>query len=260
MISRALETFALRNTPQVTTICQGLRREIIGRGVAPRRVTVVPNGVDIESFRPRAPDPVLRDALGMTGCTVIGFAGSFYGYEGLDLLIDALPLLQQRCPRLKLLLLGGGPQEQALRTQVRQLRLESQVVFTGRVPHAQVQRHYDLMDVLCYPRRSMRLTELVTPLKPLEAMAQGRLVIASDVGGHRELIRHGETGYLFPPGDLAELATALADALQQSRDWERLRAAARRFVEQERSWRSSVRNYIGVYRAALGARGELAMA
>ena len=259
-VSRALETFALRHTPQITTICEGLRREIVGRGVAARRVTVVPNGVDVESFRPGAPDPGLREALGLTGCSVIGFAGSFYGYEGLDLLVDALPLLQQRVPRLKLLLLGGGPQEQALREQVRELRLQSQVVFAGRVPHAQVQRHYDLMDVLVYPRRSMRLTELVTPLKPLEAMAQQRLVIASDVGGHRELIQHGVTGYLFPAGDLAQLATALAQVLQQRRDWERVRTAARCFVERERSWRSSVRNYVGVYGAALGARRSLAAA
>jgi PEP-CTERM/exosortase A-associated glycosyltransferase len=259
-MSRALETFALRHTPQITTICEGLRREIVGRGVAARRVTVVPNGVDVESFRPAAPDPGLREALGLTGCSVIGFAGSFYGYEGLDLLVDALPLLQQRVPRLKLLLLGGGPQEQALREQVRELRLQSQVVFAGRVPHAQVQRHYDLMDVLVYPRRSMRLTELVTPLKPLEAMAQHRLVIASDVGGHRELIQHGVTGYLFPAGDLAQLATTLAQVLQQRRDWERVRTAARCFVERERTWRSSVRNYVGVYGAALGARRSLAAA
>ena len=67
------------------------------------------------------------------------------------------------------------------------------------MPHAEVQRYYDLIDVLVYPRRSMRLTELVTPLKPLEAMAQGRMFVASDVGGHRELIRDGETGLLFRP-------------------------------------------------------------
>jgi glycosyltransferase involved in cell wall biosynthesis len=161
---------------------------------------------------------------------------------------------------LKLLLLGGGPQEQALREQVRGLRLEQQVVFAGRVPHPQVQRHYDLMDVLVYPRRSMRLTELVTPLKPLEAMAQGRLVAASDVGGHRELIRPGETGYLFPAGDPGQLAFALADVLAQRDAWARVRAAARRFVEQERTWPLSVRNYVRVYRAALAGRGELAAA
>ncbi len=80
------------------------------------------------------------------------------------------------------------------------------MIFTGRVPHGDVQRYYDLIDVLAYPRHRMRLTDLVTPLKPLEAMAQGRMFVASDVGGHRELVRDGETGFLFPAGDAAALA------------------------------------------------------
>ena len=108
-----------------------------------------------------------------------------------------------------MLLVGGGPQEQALKAQARRLGVEDKVVFTGRVPHGEVQRYYDLVDVLAYPRRSMRLTELVTPLKPLEAMAQGRLLVASDVGGHRELIRDGETGLLFRAGDAGSLTDAL---------------------------------------------------
>ena len=137
----------------------------------------------------------------MTGKTVVGFAGSFYGYEGLDLLIDALALLAPRHPDLRVLLVGGGMQEAALREQARVRGVADRVVFSGRVPHQEVQRYYDLIDVLAYPRHRMRLTELVTPLKPLEAMAQGRMLVASDVGGHRELIRDGETGVLFPAGD-----------------------------------------------------------
>ena len=258
--SRALETLALRSTPFITTICEGLRTEIVGRGVPAQHVTVVPNAVDVDAFRGAAPDPALRGALGLQGCMVLGFAGSFYAYEGLDLLIDALALLRERAPHLKLLLLGGGPQEEALRQQVQQLELEGRVVFTGRVPHGEVQRYYDLMDLLVYPRRSMRLTEMVTPLKPLEAMAQGKLVIASDVGGHRELVRPGETGWLFPAGDFGQLAATLADVLARGDEWPRVRAAARRFVEQERTWRESVRNYVGVYRAALASRGALAAA
>jgi PEP-CTERM/exosortase A-associated glycosyltransferase len=258
--ARALETFALRSTPHITTICEGLRREIIARGVQPARVTVVPNGVDVEAFRGCAPDAALGRRLGLHGGMVLGFAGSFYRYEGLDLLIDALPRLRARDARIKLLLLGGGPQEQALREQVQRLGLGAHVVFAGRVPHAQVQPHYDLMDLLVYPRRSMRLTEMVTPLKPLEAMAQGRVVAASDVGGHRELIRPGETGYLFRADDVACMAESLAGVLARQQDWPRLRSAARRFVEQERTWRSSVRNYIEVYRDARAGHRALAAA
>ena len=185
------------------------------------------------------------------GATVLGFAGSFYGYEGLDLLIEAAQRMLPRHPTLRVLLVGGGPQEDNLKAQVAAAGLQDRVIFTGRVPHAQVQRYYELIDVLAYPRLPMRLTELVTPLKPLEAMAQGRMFVASDVGGHRELIRDRETGFLFRAGDVQRAGTrargpacparALApDAAQQ----------ARRFVEVERTWASSVARYGEVYRRA----------
>jgi glycosyltransferase involved in cell wall biosynthesis len=109
------------------------------------------------------------------------------------------------------------------------------------------------VDLLVYPRRSIRLTETVTPLKPLEAMAQGRLLIASDVGGHRELIRDGETGFLFAPDNAEALAGAVRRAVAARGQWDEMRRAGRRFVEMERSWSASVEGYRSVYAALLGA-------
>jgi hypothetical protein len=259
LASRALETFALRRADRVTTICEGLRSEIAARGVPEARITVVPNAVDATLFRQgSAPDAALARTLGLAGKTVIGFAGSFYGYEGLDVLLDALALLAPRRPDLRVLLVGGGPQEVALRSQVHALSLGDRVVFAGRVPHGQVQRYYSLIDVLAYPRRRMRLTELVTPLKPLEAMAQGRMLVASDVGGHRELIRDGETGFLFPAGDARALAAAIEGVLARRADWPRLRQQARRFVESERTWARSAARYAGVYES-LAPTGRVAV-
>ncbi len=247
-LTRRLETHALGQASHVFTICEGLRGDIVGRGIAADKVTVIPNAVDIESFEPGgSADEALKAALGLAGATVVGFIGSFYAYEGLDLLLEALPLLLARRPEVRLLLVGGGPQEDALKAQAAALGLADKVVFTGRVPHAEVQRYYDLVDVLAYPRHSMRLTELVTPLKPLEAMAQGRLLVASDVGGHRELIRHGETGWLFEAGSTAALAAAVDELLGRRAQWPHLRAAGRRFVEQERNWTRSVARYRPVY-------------
>src|SRR3569623_3673549 len=100
---------------------------------------------------------------------------------------------------------GGWPQDAALKQQVMALDLNDRVIFTGRVPHGEVNRYYDLIDVLVYARHLMRLTELVTPLKPLEAMAQGRLMVASDVGGHKELLQDGKTGELFRAGLVGDL-------------------------------------------------------
>ena len=255
-LTRRMETHALRQAAHVFTICEGLRGDIVARGIAADRVTVIPNAVDIDSFEPGGqPDAALKAKLGLDGATVVGFIGSFYAYEGLDLLLQALPALLQRRPEVRVLLVGGGPQDAALKAQVQALGVADRVVFTGRVPHAEVQRYYDLIDVLAYPRHSMRLTELVTPLKPLEAMAQGRLLVASDVGGHKELIRHGETGWLFQAGSAPALADAVDQLLARRDQWPGLRAAGRLFVERERNWAASVARYRPAYARLTGQGG-----
>ncbi len=247
-LTRALETRALKRANHIFTICEGLRADIVARGIAASKVTVIPNAVDIESFDIGGqPDAALKARLGLTDATVIGFIGSFYAYEGLDLLLDALPQILTKLPDVRLLLVGGGPQEAALKAQSQRLGLADKVVFTGRVPHTEVQRYYDLVDVLAYPRHSMRLTELVTPLKPLEAMAQGRLLVASDVGGHKELIRDGVTGVLFKAGSAAALADAIFRLLSKKERWSEIQRAGRAYVETERNWTMSVARYRPFY-------------
>jgi PEP-CTERM/exosortase A-associated glycosyltransferase len=252
-LSRALETWALKRVDAVTTICEGLRGELAARGIPREKITVIPNAVDIEEFSTGGiPDLELKQQLGLEGATVLGFIGSFYAYEGLALLLRAMPAILTERPNVRVLLVGGGRQETELRQLAAELGIAAQVVFAGRVPHDTVQRYYDIIDVLVYPRLSMRLTELVTPLKPLEAMAQGRLLVASDVGGHRELIRAGETGVLFKAGDRDALARAVLDLLQHPERWDTLKSTAREFVERERNWRASVGRYRAVYSALTG--------
>ncbi|SFU43475.1 PEP-CTERM/exosortase A-associated glycosyltransferase, Daro_2409 family [Nitrosomonas eutropha] len=251
-LTRSLENYALRHVDAITTICEGLRNDMIGRGIAPEKITTVPNAVDIEQFASTYPaDESLRERLGLKHKQVIGFIGSFYAYEGLDILLQALPLMSPHHPDLRVLLVGGGPQDKQLRQLASQLGIEDKVIFTGRVPHDQVQYYYDLIDVLVYPRLSMRLTDLVTPLKPLEAMAQGRVLAASDVGGHRELIRDDHNGILFKAGDPHSLAEKVGALLNTPRQWEALRRAGREFVETERNWRKSVARYQPIYHGLL---------
>ncbi|MBC7482413.1 MAG: glycosyltransferase, exosortase A system-associated [Rhizobacter sp.] len=252
-LTRRLETHALKRVDHVFTICEGLRQDIVARGIPETRVTVIPNAVDIDTFDVGGKaDPALAKKLGLANCAVIGFIGSFYAYEGLDLLLDTLPGIVTLLPDVRVLLVGGGPQEEALKAQAQRLGIADKVVFTGRVPHAEVQSYYDLIDVLAYPRHSMRLTELVTPLKPLEAMAQGRLLVASDVGGHKELIRDGETGILFRAGSVESLRDTLLGAIAKKDLWSQMRRAGRQYVEQERNWRASVSRYVPVYRDLAG--------
>ncbi|MHB1052265.1 MAG: TIGR04063 family PEP-CTERM/XrtA system glycosyltransferase [Thiobacillus sp.] len=247
-LTRALETWAVKKADAVTVICEGLRRDLIARGIEPGKITVIPNAVDVEQFSVGGkPDAALKMKLGLSGSRVLGFIGSFYAYEGLDLLIAALPIILKQMPDVKVLLVGGGPQDRELKQQVMALDLKDRVVFTGRVPHDEVNRYYDLVDVLVYPRHPMRLTELVTPLKPLEAMAQGRLMVASDVGGHKELIEDGKTGVLFQAGNVDDLASKVVALLKGEEDWDSMKQNGRQFVETERNWVASVARYRGVY-------------
>jgi PEP-CTERM/exosortase A-associated glycosyltransferase len=252
--TRALETWAVRRADAIAVICEGLRRDLLARGIAADKITVIPNSIDPGEFTMLpARDVALARQLGLDGCLVLGFIGSFYGYEGLEFLVEALPAILARLPRARLLLVGGGRQDQALRDRVRGLGLHDRVVFTGRVPHDTVTRYYSIADMLVFPRLAMRLTDLVTPLKPLEAMAQGCLVVASDVGGHRELIEHGRTGWLFRASDAAALVACLEHVTQDEASWAEVRAGGRAYVEHERSWPETVARYAPVYERLLGA-------
>lgn len=252
-LTRMLETHAVRRADGVAVICEGLRRDLVSRGIDAAKILVSPNGVDMGMFgRPLPYDRDFAEALGLDGADVIGFIGSFYDYEGLDDLIAAMPLLLATRPDAHLLLVGGGPMEAALKAQAAASPAAARIHFVGRVPHEEVERYYGLIDILAYPRKAMRLTELVTPLKPLEAMAQRKLVAASDVGGHRELIEDGVTGTLFPPDDPVALAAVLDGLLADRNGWETRRDAARAFVERDRNWSLNISNYAPAYRKLTG--------
>jgi glycogen synthase len=234
-------------------ICEGLRQDLVRRGIAAEKIMVSPNGVDMDLFgAPLAPDPIFARILGLEDAETVGFIGSFYDYEGLDDLIAAMPALVERRPKARLLLVGGGPMEAALKVQAAASPVADRIHFAGRVPHDEVDRYYALVDILAYPRKAMRLTELVTPLKPLEAMAQRKLVAASNVGGHRELIEDGVTGTLFPAGDPKALADALDGLFANRGRWDERRDTAQAFVERDRNWSSNISRYIPAYQKLTG--------
>jgi len=246
-LSRALETVVFRNADRVVTICEGMRHDVIGRGVAPERIEVVPNGVDVEWFRPQRRAPHVAGRFGLNGDPVFGFIGSFYHYEGLQFLLETLPKLRSKLPGARLLLVGGGPEEPALRKKAE--RVGDSIIFAGQVPHASIRDFYSAIDVFVCPRRRMRLTELVTPLKPLEAMAMAKPVLASDVGGLKELIQHDTTGLIF---DAENGESFVREAARVGNDMAlraRLGDAGRKHVESERTWERLVSRYLAMYTA-----------
>lgn len=247
-LTRAMESWVLRRADAVTCICDGIRNDLLERGIPGDKMTIVPNAVDASRFQPLGErDREIERRYGLEGRKVIGFIGSFYAYEGLDLLVDAMPHLLAQRSDVTLLLVGGGEVADALKARVEQLGIADNVVMTGRVPYETVDTYYSVTDILVYPRKSMRLTELVTPLKPLEAMAQKSIFAASDVGGHRELIRNGITGTLFRADDIEDLVRSLLHLLDTEEEWPAMRDAGRAFVERERTWRNSVANLQPLY-------------
>jgi PEP-CTERM/exosortase A-associated glycosyltransferase len=252
LLARRFESHAVRRADAVVTISRGLYDDVRARGVASEDLFVVPNAVDVARFLPgRLNRTTLHPAGGATRAVVIGFIGSFYSYEGLDLLVEAARDLVQLRPGTRFVLVGGGPEESRLRDLCRSSRLDDCMTFPGWVPHDLIDEWYRQIDILVYPRRRSRLTDLVTPLKPLEAMAQGKTVLASDVGGHRELIKEGRTGFLFEAGNVPDLLRRIVDLIDTPARREVTGAQARRFVEEERSWKMVAATYERVYGRAI---------
>jgi glycogen synthase len=229
----------------VVAICEGIRSEVISRGIPVSRVAVAPNAVDGEWLTSRVRASELAAQLGLGAGPVFGYIGSFSRYEGLLFLIEAMPDILVRFPGARLLLVGGGRDEEAVREAAQ--RAGVAVVMAGRVPQEQVRDFYSLIDVFVLPRRRIRLTELVTPLKPLEAMALGIPVLASDIGGHAELVNDGETGLLFKAESSESLVEQASRLARDPALRAQLGAAGRRWVESERLWDRIVARYLPLY-------------
>jgi PEP-CTERM/exosortase A-associated glycosyltransferase len=253
---RALETRLARSVDALVVICDGLRRELVGRGVPESRVFTVPNGVDASRFSPVPRDEAFADRFGFRGKTVVAYIGTLFRFEGVSLLLEALDRLTREDDSVRGLVVGYGESEGDLRRLHGTLGLGDRVVLTGKVPPNEIAKYYGLADVLCYPRESHRITELTTPLKPLEALAMEKAVVGSRVGGIRELVKDGETGLLFDAGDRDGLYAVLERLVGDPFLRRALGERGRRDVVATRNWTDLARRYLDVYEAARERRRE----
>jgi glycosyltransferase involved in cell wall biosynthesis len=251
---RDRETACMLGADLVVTLGEGMRAEIVGRGVPAEKVIVIPNAVD-EVFLTEPPGRAeTRAELGIADDEVlVGTVTSIVDYEGLDLLVTAVGQLRARGLKVRLLVVGDGVARAALERQA--APLGDAAIFTGRVPHSDVRRYHAALDVFVVPRRDERVCRLVTPLKPVEAMAGGRPVVASDLPALRELVTDGKTGVLVRPDDPAALADGLARLVGDGALRSTLGAAAREVVAQSRTWARNAERYRAAYQALAG--GEL---
>jgi len=247
-LTRGLETAIIRRADKIVVICEGLKRDILARGeVPPSAIHVVRNGVDVRGFAPQPKDEALAARLGLEDAVVVGFVGTFYAFEGLPLLIEALERLMEDHPRIFGLIVGYGQTEAALRRRVESSRFRSRFILPGKVSRNLVAAYYSLLDICVYPRDRRRITELVTPLKPLEAMAMQKVVVASDVGGLRELVHEGENGFLFRAGDASDLVRVLRRLLERRETWLQIGRSARQSVIDRHRWDDLCKEYLRVY-------------
>ena len=246
----ALETALCHGVDGVVALCDGIRRDLVNRGIPEDRITVIPNGVDTRKFAPRGRDEALADRYGLRGKIVIAYLGTLFRFEGVRLLLSALSRLIGEDDRIRGLIIGSGEAEAELRAQHAKLGLEGKVILGGKVAPADVPTLYGLADVLCYPRERRRITELTTPLKPLEAMSMGKPVVVSDVGGLRELVHDQSTGLFFRAGDVDDLARVLGQLCRDGERRRRLGERGRAEMIRHRSWSTITQRYRRVYEAA----------
>lgn len=252
---KAIEQHAFNTVDRVSCICQGLKNDLELRGIPSSKLFVTPNAVDIEQFKViTETDAALNQQYHLENKKVLAFIGTFFKYEGLAIAIKAMPEIVKARNDIHLLLVGGGNEESSLKALTRSLDLENHVTFIPRVAFEEVPRYYSLADALLFPRESIRLTELVTPLKPLESMAQKKPVFASDIGGHRELIENGKTGILFKPDNPSALANAVLENIDNLPLLQDIADNGLHFVTTVRNWDNTAKQYQLTYQELLDAR------
>ncbi|MGP9613485.1 glycosyltransferase [Brachybacterium sp. AOP42-B2-9] len=231
-----MEADAARGATRVLAITEALKTELVERGVDAEKISIVPNGVDTDRFVPTAPDEELTEELGVRGKTVIGYVGTIVDYEGLDLLLTAARELRRTREDFHVLVIGDGAKLEDLRAAVEADGIGDVVTFTGRVPHEDVERYYSIIDITPFPRLPLPVTEMVSPLKPFEAMAMGKAVVASDVAALKEIVTPGMNGLLHEKGSADSLLEQLTALLDDPELAQRLGRQSRDWVVEHRTW------------------------
>jgi glycosyltransferase involved in cell wall biosynthesis len=244
----AAEVRSMRAADLVVTIADGMRDEIIGRGIPSSKVLVVPNGVNADRFTPTEASPALRQKYGLDGKAVIGYVSNLdHPREGQEILIEATARLRARSREVVCLLVGDGKRRAELE-ELAHSAAPGAVIFTGTVAHEQVRDFYALIDIFVVPRVDERAARLVTPLKPFEAMAMRLPMIVSDLPALAEVAKPGERGLAFTPGDADALARAVETFLDNPEHASALAEAGRRWVLAERTWAANGKRYQEIYR------------
>jgi glycosyltransferase involved in cell wall biosynthesis/Flp pilus assembly protein TadD len=245
---QSMESAVARQVDGVVVLSQVMRDELINWGVDSNRITIIPNAVDVNRFKPRAPDAALKRKLGLDGRFVVGFIGSLNEYEGVDLLIHAVAGLVEGGANISLLIVGEGSAKEGLENMVESAKMKQHTTFAGRIPFSDVVDYYALSDVCVFPRKGEEVCQYVPPLKLLEPMAMAKPTIVSALPPLLEIVRHEETGLVCGTDDVEGLQRELLKVYNNAGLGDRLGRAARDWVKANRQWSVVCQGYLELYR------------
>jgi len=248
------ETKVLRSADSVVCISETLKREAISRGVSESKITVVTNAVDekmsTESESHQLFDQVKQQLALKKSTKVVGYIGSLREMEGVDLTAEAVAQLSSRGHDVRFFVLSSESGQVELRQHSKKLGLGEKAIIAGPVPHDSVAQFYDLIDIFVVSRPDSRVTRLVTPLKPFEAMMMKKAVIASKLPALEEIIQHGKTGMLYKADDVNSLVETIEEIIADEKVIVELGNNAHNWILAYRTWQSVVENYYQAYQTA----------
>lgn len=244
---RRLETKVLKRADAVICISETLAKEAKSRGISPNKITIVPNAVNINSGEVEIPElhREIKQKIGES--KVVGYIGSLRELEGVDSTAEAVSILKNQGLDVKLFVLSSKPGQLELIQLCEKLGLEESAIIEGPVPHEQVAPFYDLIDVFVVSRPNSRVSRLVTPLKPFEAMRSGLALVMADLPALAEIIEDGKTGRLYPVGDVQTLSEVIAELLKDDTKRNDLGNAAKEWVIKHRTWQSVIKKVPIIY-------------
>ncbi|MDQ0677296.1 glycosyltransferase involved in cell wall biosynthesis [Arthrobacter pascens] len=251
------ESEVMRSADLVVTLGETMKGNILATGVQEGKIIVAPNAVGGDYLREPLGVREARQQLGLEqDAQIIGTVSSLVPYEGLDDLVAAFALLAPSNPKLRLLIVGSGVSLPSLQDQARRTGFGDRVIFTGLVPSDQARAYHQALDIFVVPRKNLDVTRSVTPLKPVEALASGRPVVASALPALAEIVDDGSTGLLVPPEDPAALAQSLASLLADAPLRDAMGQSGRQRVLRTRTWDANAAVCVQAYRAAAAGRSR----
>lgn len=242
-LAQVMETYLANHADKVIVISEGLREELIKRGVSEDKISIVPNGVDCEIFQSLDYNTELSKKYNIQNQFVIGYIGSIVKYEGLQTLIKAIAEIKnQGYKDIRVVIAGDGNYKNELEKLTKELRLENEIIFAGRIPHEEVIQHYSLFDMCVFPRVEEEVTNIVTPLKPLEAMACKKIVVGSNLDAIKEMIMEGVNGFIFD-NSIEDLCKKIKMVYENKNLRSAMKEKARYWVEENRDWNKLALRY-----------------